>query len=424
MGGMSPLLALGLLVAGLWSPVHCLLGGTLAPETVTQETQHTGTPVDSLQLASSNVDFTVSLYKQLASKTPTKNVVFSPLSISVALAFLSLGAHGATRTEILEGLKFNLTETPDPEVHRGFQRLLRTLGQPGDGRQLSVGNAMFVSERLQLLDKFREDARALYATEALPADFQDSAAARRLINDYVRNRTRGKIAELVKDLDEHTAMVLVNYIFLKAKWKTPFDPRDTFESKFHVSKRKRVNVPMMSLEDVRLPYFRDEQLRCTVVALRYLSNDSALFVLPDEGRMAAVEAALLPETLRRWRDSLQMRMIDRLFLPKFSISSSYNLEDILPKLGIRKVFSNQADLSGVAREKNLAVSQMVHKTVLDVAEEGTEAAAATEVKIVFMSGRIGPLLIISFDRPFLLSLHHEETEDILFWAKVANPKQA
>lgn len=215
--GMSPLLALALLVVGLWPTGHCLLGGTLAPEIVTQEAQHTRTPVDSLQLASSNIDFTISLYKQLASKTPTKNVVFSPLSISISLAFLSLGARDTTLTEILEGLKFNLTETPDTEVHRGFQHLLRTLSQPSAERQLSVGNAMFVSEQLQLLEKFRDDARALYASEAFPTNFQDSAAAERLINDYVKNRTQGKIVQLVKDLDLHTAMVLVNYIFLKGE---------------------------------------------------------------------------------------------------------------------------------------------------------------------------------------------------------------
>lgn len=415
---MSPLLALGLLVAGLCPTVHC------APELVAQEAQHTGTPVDRLRLAASNTDFAFSLYKQLASKTPAQNVIFSPLSVSIALAFLSLGAQGTTLTEILEGLKFNLTETPAAEIHRGFQHLLRSLGRPGDELQLSVGNAMFVSERLKLLEKFRADAQARFASEAFSADFRDAAAAERLINDYVKNRTQGKISELIKGIDLQTAMVLVNYIFLKAKWKTPFDPRDTFEWNFHVSKGKSVKVPMMRLEDLRLPYFRDGLLNCTVVELQYTSNDSAFFVLPDEGRMGALEAALLPETLRRWRDSLQLRWIDHLYLPKFSTSSSYNLEDILPQLGIAEVFTNQADLSGVTGEKNLAVSQMVHKTVLDVAEVGTEAAAATGSKITLFSGKIGPLMIVTFNRPFLLSIHRRDTLDILFWGKVADPTQA
>lgn len=94
-----------------------------------------------------------------------------------------------------------------------------------------------------------------------------------------------------------------------AQWETPFDPRDTFESRFHTSKRRAVRVPMMSAEDLEAPYFRDEELACTVVELSYTSNDSALFVLPDQGRMEQVEAMLLPETLRRWRASLQTRWL-------------------------------------------------------------------------------------------------------------------
>ena len=92
-----------------------------------------------------------------------------------------------------------------------------------------------------------------------------------------------------------------------AKWKTPFDPSFTTEADFHVSKNRTVRVPMMGISGRTLPYFRDEELACTVVELPYTSNDSALFILPDDGRMAAVEAKLLPETLRRWRDFLQPR---------------------------------------------------------------------------------------------------------------------
>lgn len=90
---------------------------------------------------------------------------------------------------------------------------------------------------------------------------------------------------------------------------TPFDPNDTVQSKFYVSKRRSVQVPMMSLEDLYTPYFRDKELSCTVVELRYTSNDSMLLILPDQGKMKEVEAALLPETLRRWRGSLQMRYL-------------------------------------------------------------------------------------------------------------------
>ena len=203
---LSPLLALGLLVAGIRS-VHCL------PENVVVKDRHRR--VDGHTLASSNTDFAFSLYKQLALKNPNKNVMFSPLSVSMALAFLSLGARGPTLTEILEGLKFNLTEIQETQIHQGFQHLLQALNRPSNQLQLSVGNAMFVQEELKLLDKFIEDARVLYSSEAFPTNFRDPEAAKSLINDYVKNKTQGKIEELFKDLSPRTELVLVNYVYFK-----------------------------------------------------------------------------------------------------------------------------------------------------------------------------------------------------------------
>ncbi|DAA17297.1 serpin A3-8 isoform X2 [Bos indicus] len=413
---MSPLLALGLLVSGLCSRVHCL------PENVTPEERHKGTSVDGHSLASSNTDFAFSLYKQLALKNPNKNVIFSPLSISIALAFLSLGARGPTVTEILEGLKFNLTETPEREIHQGFQHLLQMLSRPSNELQLSVGNTMFVQEQLKLLDKFREDALALYTSEAFSTNFKDPETAKSLINDYVKNKTRGKIVDLFKDLDPLTKVILVNYIYFKAQWRTPFDPKQTYKSQFHVSKNKTVEVPMMSIGDLVTPYFRDEELDCTLVELTYTSNDSALFILPDEGKMQDLEAKLIPEMLTRWRESLYPRGIHELNLPRFSIATDYKLKDILSQLEIKKVFTQEADLSGITDDHELEVSQVVHKAVLDVGEEGTEGAAATGVKVGITS--INNHIPLSFNRPFLIAIVLKDTQSIIFLGKVTNPSQA
>ncbi|XP_004635273.1 alpha-1-antichymotrypsin [Octodon degus] len=417
---MSLLLALGLLVAEFCSAVFCHppdLG------TLTSEDRDNGTHVDHLKLATSNVDFAFSLYKQLASKAPNKNIVFSPVSISTALALASLGARNTTLVEILHGLKFNLTETSEAEMHRGFQHILRILRQPDEQLQLSVGNALFIDEQLQLLAKFTEDARTLYEAKTFTARFKDPTAAEQLINDFVKKETQGKILELVKGLDQGTMLVLVNYILFKGKWKVPFDPRDTIQSRFYMTKKRWAQVPMMSIENVHIPYFRDEQLSCTVVELEYTGNASALFILPDEGKMHSVEAALFPESLRRWRDRLRTRRIDELYLPKFSISNEYALERVLPKLGIRKIFSGEADLSGITGTRNLRVSQVFHKAVLDVAEKGTEAAAATGVKLVLQSAKYNPL-IVNFNRPFLVVVPHANSPNILFLARFTNPKQS
>ncbi|GAB1297765.1 Serine protease inhibitor A3C [Apodemus speciosus] len=418
---MAFIAALGLLMAGICPAVLCFPNGTLGRDTLFHEEQDNGTQMDSLTLASINTDFAFGLYKKLALKNPDQNIVFSPLSISAALAIVSLGAKGNTLQEILEGLRFNLTETPEADIHQGFRQLLNILSQPGEEEQINIGSAMFIEKSLQILAEFQEKTRTLYQAEAFTADFQQADEARKFINDYVRKETQGKIQELISDLDETTCMVLVNYIHFKGKWKMPFNPRVTFNSKFYLDEKRSVKVPMMKIEDLTTPYFRDEELSCIMVELKYTGNASALFILPDLGKMQQVEASLQPETLRKWKDSLRPREIDVLYLPKFSISTDYSLEDVLPELGIMEVFSKQADLSRITGTKNLSVSQVVHKAMLNVAETGTEAAAATGIKVVFRSGSI-PTMTVRFDRPFLMVVSHTGVQTVLFMAKVTNPK--
>nr|BAE33582.1 unnamed protein product [Mus musculus] len=409
-------------MAGVSPAVFGIPDVTLERNTVAvHEVQENITSGDSLTVASSNTDFAFSLYRKLVLKNPDENVVFSPFSISAALALLSLGAKGNTLKEILEGLKFNLTGAPEPDIHQGFRYLLDLLSQPGDQVQISTGSALFIEKHLQILAEFKEKARALYQAEAFTADFLQPRQATKLINDYVSNQTQGKIKELISDLDKSTLMVLVNYIYFKGKWKMPFDPHDTFNSVFYLDEKRSVNVSMMKIEELTTPYFRDDELSCTVVELKYTGNASAMFILPDQGRMQQVEASLQPETLRKWKNSLKPRRIDELHLPKFSISTDNSLEHILPELGIREVFSMQADLSAITGTKDLRVSKVVHKAVLDVAETGTEAAAATGVKLILLCRKIYSMTIY-FNRPFLMIISDTKAHIALFMAKVTNPK--
>ena len=359
---MAFIVAMGMiLMAGICPAVLCFPDGTKEMDIVFHEHQDNGTQDDSLTLASVNTDFAFSLYKKLALKNQDKNIVFSPLSISAALALVSLGAKGKTMEEILEGLKFNLTETPEADIHQGFGNLLQSLSQPEDQDQINIGNAMFIEKDLQILAEFHEKTRALYQTEAFTADFQQPTEAKNLINDYVSNQTQGMIKKLISELDDGTLMVLVNYIYFKGKWKISFDPQDTFESEFYLDEKRSVKVPMMKMKLLTARHFRDEELSCSVLELKYTGNASALLILPDQGRMQQVEASLQPETLRKWRKTLFSSQIEELNLPKFSIASDYRLEeDVLPEMGIKEVFTEQADLSGITEAKKLSVSQVVH----------------------------------------------------------------
>ena len=214
---MAFIAALGLLMAGICPPFLCCPEDTLGKHTPVQKDRDHETQLDSLTLASINTDFAFSLYKKLALKNPDTNIVFSPLSISAALAIVSLGAKGNTLEEILEGLNFNLTETPEADIHQGFGHLLQRLSHPGDQVQIRTGNALFVEKHLQILAEFKEKARALYHTEVFTANFQQPHEAMKLINSYMSNQTQGKIKELVSDLDGNTSMVIVNELLFKGE---------------------------------------------------------------------------------------------------------------------------------------------------------------------------------------------------------------
>lgn len=163
-------------------------------------------------MASINMAFAFSLYKELALKSPHKDIVFSPLSIIIALTSQSLVAKDNTLEEILEDLKLNLTVTPEADIHPGFAYLLHFLSHPEDQVQIGIGNALFVEKHLQILNDFKEKARALYQTEVFTTDFQQPCEARKFINDYVMIQSQGKIKEMVTELEERTSIVMLNFL--------------------------------------------------------------------------------------------------------------------------------------------------------------------------------------------------------------------
>ncbi|XP_006879258.1 PREDICTED: alpha-1-antichymotrypsin-like [Elephantulus edwardii] len=416
---MSRLLNLALLVAGLCLVVLCHSHSILIQENQPPDQTHE----DDFRLAYSNDNFAFNLYRVLTLKKPNSNIYFSPLSVCTSLAVLLLGAHGNTEEEINKALNNKLTETSEAEFHQGFHIFLNTPKQASDHLYLSMGNAMFVQEGMKLLRKFKKDVQKLYRAEIFQLNFQNVSSAEKLINDYMNQRTQGEILNLISSLEPDTVMVLVNYMIFKGKWQRPFDPQDTYNSSFHITKEKSVVVPMMKIESQFIPYFRDEKLSFTIVELKYTNNASILFILPDEGKMDEVEAMLSPKTLKRWRKLLKNNMIDELHLPRFSISSTYNLEEVLPELGIREVFTYHADLSGITGAKNMMVSQMVHKAVINVAEEGTEGATAQGEKLNSFSAKIGQPNALIFNRPFLLTLLRGDGS-IYFEGKLVNPQKA
>ncbi|XP_067411216.1 serpin A3-1-like [Emydura macquarii macquarii] len=369
-----------------------------------------------LKQGSSYADFTFRFYKQAVLEEADKNVFFSPVSIATAFAMLAMGAKSATLTQIFEGLGFSLTEIQEKEIHESFHHHIHMMNCPNNKIQTSMGNALFIATGFKPLEKFLNDVKTFYEAEFFPTNFHNSKEAEKQINGYVEKKTHGKIPQLVGYLDPNTIIVLVNYIYFKAYWENPFDPFHTQEEDFLVDEKTTVKVNMMRRETNYASHY-DEQLSCWLVQIPYSGSAKALFILPDEGKMKQVEDAFLKETVCKWEKLLQERNIN-LYLPKFSISASYDVKLLFEKMGITDVFSGHADLSGITGVPELRVSKAIHKALLNVHENGTEAAAATAIVI---SKLLHPSITIKFNRPFLMMIVDKATLSTIFMGKIVNP---
>ncbi|XP_005343565.1 kallistatin [Microtus ochrogaster] len=375
-------------------------------------------------IAPGNADFAFRLYHLVAAQNSEKNIFFSPLSISIALAMLSTGAGVDTQTQILEGLGFNLTELSQPEIHEGFRLMQGMISCPSPEMDISVGNALILSQDLQPLPEFVSTTEASYNSKVLLGNFRDMKATIQIINNYVKEKTHGKIKDFIKDLSPNVRMVLVNYIFFRGLWKKPFPSHKVTVSNFYVDEKTIVQVPMMLQDDKEHWFMEDRRVPCTVLRMEYQGDGAtAFFILPQKGKMEEVEHMLSPGMLERWNHMLQNRNFYRkltLHFPKFSIANSYSLEEILPYLGFQDLFTQHADFSRINEKEKLQLSKVFHKATLDVNEVGTEAAAATGTSAMFFSAKHKKHVLV-FNRPFFAVIYSTSTKNILFMGKVFNP---
>ena len=213
---MNPLLGLGLLLAGLLT-VEGLLKSSFSPENHEAVSQGRGGKGKGTaqELAKRNAEFGLKLFKRLSFHTPDKNIFFSPLSISMAFSMLSLGAEDSTLAEIKEG--FNFRSIPEKDLHEGFHHLIRRLNQRDQNHRLRLGNALFIDQKVKPQQKFLTEVKNMYEADTIPTNFRNSENAKKQINNYVSQKTQGKIDNLVKNIDPGTVMLLINYIFFRGK---------------------------------------------------------------------------------------------------------------------------------------------------------------------------------------------------------------
>ncbi|KAM4629788.1 serine protease inhibitor A3M-like isoform 1-T1 [Polymixia lowei] len=306
-------------------------------------------------VTTANQDFAFGLYKQLAAQPESQgtNVFFSPLSMTMALAALSTGAQGETHQQLFNGLRFNSSVLTQTDVDLAFQTLITRLNQIGKG-DLVTGIALFIHDKFHPLPKFLQVIRQQYLSDMFAVDFRNNTKSTKTVNEYTKGKTNGKIDKLVDELDSNTVMLLVSYIYYKGKWKTEFDPSRTEERLFHVDEQTKVMVPMMNMEKTFSVYY-DQEISASVLLLPFNSSYSMLLVLPDKA-MAALEEVMCQKYVTKWLKSTRPRVY-KVFIPKFSIKTSYTLKDVLKGMGMTDMFAAEADFSGIT-ETEVFVSKV------------------------------------------------------------------
>jgi serpin B len=395
-------------------------------EVAQSETQRVTSPAvpepDLEELVAGNSAFAFDLYQ--AVRGNEGNLLYSPYSISIALAMTYAGAGGETKQQMADTLSFTL---PDDRLHPAFNALdLELAGRGEDPQggesyrfQLNIANAIWGQEGYAFLSEFLDVLAENYGAGLRLLDFVGAPEESRLaINDWVSDQTEEKIPDLIPQgiIDRLTRLVLTNAIYFNAGWAFPFEPQDTEEGPFHLVDGDEVTVPMMK-QSHEFAYAEGDGYQA--VSLPYgLSGVSMLLLVPPAGQFEAFESSLNAERvdaivkgLGRWAVTLSM--------PKFDFESSFDLGETLAMMGMPDAFSDLADFSGMTGTRELFISAVVHKAFISVDEEGTEAAAATAaVGSLYSMPEHADLTV---DRPFVFLIRDYETGAILFAGRVVDP---
>uniref|UniRef100_A0A8C8AMY9 Serpin family B member 10 n=1 Tax=Otus sunia TaxID=257818 RepID=A0A8C8AMY9_9STRI len=356
-------------------------------------------------LNKANTSFALDFFKHECQEDSDKNILFSPLSISSALATVYLGAKGNTADQMAKvSLAFKC-------IHTGKQQTFITP----------------ITTYLQLISS------SMHAISALTISL--AYIRRNCTNTYVKTIklhkcvkvllfSLGKIQNLLPpgSIDSLTRLVLINALYFKGNWATKFQAEATRQRPFRINTHTTKPVPMMYLSD-KFNWTYIESVQTDVLELPYVNNDLSMFILlpSDITGLQKLERELTFENLSAWTSPEMMeKMKMEVYLPRFTLEEKYDLKSTLSRMGIQDAFTEgQADFTGMSESGDLVLSQVFHKCYLEVNEEGTEAAAASSASLASRS--LGATVIFVADHPFLFFIRHNKTKSILFLGRFSSP---
>jgi serpin B len=374
-------------------------------------------------LVDANLLFSFKLFDGLTTADPGANVFISSPSVAIALTMACNGADNETRTAMTDALELEGLSMED--VNAAYESLIALLESPDSAVELSIANSLWAREGLPFKEEFLQVNAEYYDAEVTELNFNLPEAAP-TINAWVSDNTRGKIREIVDDpIDPAIIMFLINAIYFKGPWTYEFADSLTEDRAFTLLDGSTKRHPLMHQSGM-YDYLRGDGFQA--VSLPYSKGRVSMYVfLPDrESSLAAFQIQLTAANWKDWMASFQETKGD-IALPRFTIEYETSLVDALSQLGMGIAFSeSEADFGRmfpISPAANVYISDVKHKTFVEVNEVGTEAAAVTSVEfgVTAFPGPQPEYFTMTVDRPFFFAIRDNETGVLLFMGSIVDP---
>ena len=372
-----------------------------------------------IRLVDANNKFGFKLFSEIQKSQSNKNVFVSPISIAIALSMTYNGAGGETQEAMAKTLNFQGMSLE--EINQANKELGILLNSLNPEIKLNIANSIWTGKGISFSPSFLQVNQDFYQSQVRKIDFSHPESLK-IINNWVKDKTEGKIEKIIQELNYNDVMVLLNAIYFKGNWNQQFSEYFTREMRFYLANGTQKQHPIM-FQSSRHLYYQNEYFQA--VSLRYTKGLISMYIfLPmEQVGLEGFYQVLNEENWKNWMLKFRHNKIN-LGLPKFKTEYEVTLNDALKSLGMKIAFDKSAaDFSGMGPiPPNLYISEVKHKTFVEVNETGTEAAAVTGSRIKLMSSTIEQTVDMLINRPFFFLIRDNDSGTILFMGEITNPE--
>jgi len=360
-------------------------------------------------------DFGFNMFRYLYTNRTDSNVMVSPVSVALALGMAYNGTSGTTQQAFETAL--GLSGMSRHDINQVYSNLMNHLLIADPDLLVAIANSIWYRNNFHVEQMFLDTNHFYYNAAINPLDFSDPGA-KDIINRWVAAQTRNKIPEIITQITPDDMMFLINAVYFKGAWKYRFDPTQTMAMTFELGNGNSVNSNMMFQEDT-FPVYQNAVFQA--IELPYSGNKfSMIIMLPKAGKSINDIVSVL--SVQNWSDWLSAFSEGdmKVFLPQFKFATDKTLNNVLGALGLGIAFTDNADFSGINHDVPLQITEVKHKTYIEVNEEGTEAAAVTSIGIGVTSAPENQFLA---NHPFLFAIKDNKSQTVVFIGVLGNPAE-